>query len=110
MSSSGNSQIPAALRGQKAKVVLDAILDEDLFAFNAAATIESLVCGGFDVALGLPTNLGARKRPPKWPATEDHGVDLSAACSQTTVESDRAKGRHGPPAGEFLPKSTRPWS
>ena len=82
--STGSAAVAAALEGQKAMVIVDAIQDDDLYTIGAAARERRLVCGGSGIALGLPRNVGFQPESPSWSGVQGRGVILSGSCSQAT--------------------------
>jgi len=82
--STGADAVAAALQGQSAMVIVDAIEDENLHAIGSAARGRKLVCGGSGIALGLPRNFGFEPSPPSWTGVRGRGVVLSGSCSRAT--------------------------
>jgi uncharacterized protein YgbK (DUF1537 family) len=80
----GGAAIRAALPGERAMVILDAIRDDDLRNIGVAAKGAKLVCGGSGIALGVPANFGIAPATPGWQAITGPGVVLSGSCSRAT--------------------------
>lgn len=69
--------------------VVDAIVDEDMWAIGRAADSHKLVTGGSAVALALPENLRqqgrlAESEPPRFPEIRGRPLVLAGSCSQAT--------------------------
>lgn len=82
----GAEAIKAALEGDPAMIIVDAIRDEDLRAIGCAVAGSKLIVGGSGIALGLPGNFGISSSAVSFSSQSGHGVVLSGSCSRTTRE------------------------
>ncbi|SNT31237.1 3-oxo-tetronate kinase [Tropicimonas sediminicola] len=80
----GAAAIQAAIPEARAMVIVDAVRDEDLRVIGQAARNRRLLCGGSGIAIGLPSNFGARPAAPSWEPVDGPGIVLSGSCSIAT--------------------------
>lgn len=96
----GEDAIRAALVGDTAMVVVDAVRDEDLYVIGKAAKERKLITGGSGIALGLPANfresgtISASQNT--WAGQKGSGVILSGSCSEMTRKQVEAHAKDHP--------------